>query len=249
MSLNFKIRALQWFNHIPALFGIYYVFYTREYYWLVISLISFLIIGVIATVVSLHRMLTHKAFKTYPWLEKFLSFITVYSTLGPSIAWVGVHRLHHATADTEKDPHSPHNGILKVWLGYGWNVENIPLSYVKDLMKSKLHRWMFDNYFKIIFATAILLTIIHPLLAVFVYFLPAVMTFHGTSAVNVLSHTHGYRNYDTRDKSTNSWIANIISLGDGWHNNHHRNPSNYYSGERWWEIDPCGWLIKLIKIN
>ena len=44
-----------------------------------------------------------------------------------------------------------------------------------------------------------------------------------------------------------SWVANFVSLGDGWHNNHHGSPSAWYTGKRWWELDPMGWIIWVIK--
>jgi stearoyl-CoA desaturase (delta-9 desaturase) len=62
-----------------------------------------------------------------------------------------------------------------------------------------------------------------------------------------LTHYHGYRNHNTNDCSTNSWISTLITYGDGWHNNHHYNPSNFTTQEKWWEIDPAGWIIRLIK--
>ena len=94
-----------------------------------------------------------------------------------------------------------------------------------------------------------LLILINPVLWLFVYVVPASMTVHLIGVVNVLGHRHGYRNHDTPDRSTNSWIANIVSLGDGWHNNHHARGNNYYAGEKWWEWDLMGSLIKLIKID
>jgi stearoyl-CoA desaturase (delta-9 desaturase) len=202
----------------------------------------------------MHRLLTHRSFKTYPWLENFLSYLSVFSTIGPTINWVAVHRQHHATSDREGDPHSPYvdgkfsfKEAANVWLGYDWNVPNIPVSYVKDLIRNKTHKFILKNYFKIIIITSIILLSIDPLLWLFLYVVPASLTNHLIGLVNVMGHVHGYRTYDTVDKSTNSWIANLVSLGEGWHNNHHNNPKKYYSGEKWWEWDLMGLLIKMIK--
>jgi stearoyl-CoA desaturase (delta-9 desaturase) len=247
--MNLKIRLLQLFNNSIALFGLWYVISTGNYYWLLVTFVSYFIIGVISVVVTLHRMLSHRSFKTYKWLENILIFLTVFSTVGPTIAWVGLHRYHHVTSDTDKDPHSPHNGVFKAWTGYKWKVDNIPLSLTRDLFRQPLHRFIFNNYFKIIIIAVVLLAIINPLLPVFIYFLPATMTLHGTSIVNILGHLHGYRTYNTRDKSTNSWIANLVSFGDGWHNNHHNCPANYRAGELPHEWDLCATFIELIKID
>jgi stearoyl-CoA desaturase (delta-9 desaturase) len=70
------------------------------------------------------------------------------------------------------------------------------------------------------------------------------------SALTVIGHTHGYTNYTINDSSKNSWLANILSLGEGWHNNHHAQPWNHRQGHRWWEIDPPAWVIEnIIRTN
>lgn len=256
MNLNTKVRLLQTFNHILTIPSIVYALYTHQYYLLCIAFLSWLVIGPISSVITLHRLLTHRSFKTWPWMETGLSFISVISTVGPTISWVALHRQHHATSDREGDPHTPYiNGkfditqAVKVWLGYDWKIPNIPVAYVKDLMRSPIHKFIFNNYFKIIFAFSLLLILINPLLWLFVYVVPASMTVHLIGVVNVLGHRHGYRNYETKDCSTNSWIANAVSLGDGWHNNHHANPNRWYAGEKPGEWDLMGSIIKMIKIK
>jgi fatty-acid desaturase len=255
MNLNTKVRLLQAFNHVVSLPAVVYAIYTNQYHLLWIALISWLIIGPISSVVTLHRLLTHRTFKTYQWLETLLSYISVISTVGPTISWVALHRQHHATSDRPGDPHTPYvNGkfsitqAIKVWMGYDWHIPNIPIAYVKDLMRSPTHKFIFNNYFKIITVFSLLLILIDPVVWLFVYVVPASMTVHLIGVVNVLGHSHGYRNYETKDRSTNSWIANIVSLGDGWHNNHHARPQHYYAGEKWYEWDLMGLLIKLIKV-
>lgn len=256
MNLNTKVRALQAFNHIATIPAVWYALHTEQYYLFIIAFVSWLVIGPVSSVITLHRLLTHRSFETYPWLEKILSYISVISTVGPTISWVALHRQHHATSDREGDPHSSYENnkwkfisAIKVWLGYDWQVPNIPVRYVKDLMRNDTHKFIFNNYFKIIFAFSLILLLLDPMLWLFVYVVPASMTVHLIGVVNVLGHRHGYRNYDTQDRSTNSWIANIVSLGEGWHNNHHAKPKNWYSGEKWWEWDLMGLVIKLIKTN
>lgn len=256
MNLNTKVRLLQAFNHIATIPAIAYAVYTQQYYLFAIAFAVWFIIGPVSSVITLHRLLTHRSFKTYPWLEKILSYVSVISTVGPTISWVALHRQHHATSDREGDPHTPYINnkfnlieAIKIWLGYDWKVPNIPIRYVKDLMRSSTHKFIFNNYFKIIFAYCILLILVDPMLFLFAYVVPASLTVHLIGVVNILGHSHGYRNYETKDKSSNSWIANIVSLGEGWHNNHHARPGNYYTGEKWWEWDLMGLIIKGIKTN
>ena len=58
---------------------------------------------------------------------------------------------------------------------------------------------------------------------------------------------HGYKNHNVEDESRNSWIASLITLGEGWHNNHHANSKAWNNQERWWELDPPAWIIRAIK--
>ena len=81
------------------------------------------------------------------------------------------------------------------------------------------------------------------MLGIFLYCLPATLALQTTSVVNVLGHGHGMRPHDTRDISTNSWIADLISLGEGKHNTHHMYPRLYKLGP----YDFIGWFIERIK--
>ena len=256
MKLDTKIRLLQMFNHLVSIPAVIYAVISQQYWLFLVAFISWLIIGPISSVITMHRLLTHRSFKTHPLIEKILSYISVISTIGPTISWVALHRQHHATSDRLGDPHSPYKNsrfdfkeAIKVWWGYEWTIPNIPVGYVKDLMRDPTHKFIFNNYFKIIFAFCAILILFDPTLWLFVYVVPASMTVHLIGVVNVLGHWHGYRSYETVDKSTNSWIANLVSLGDGWHNNHHARPGNWHSGERWWEWDLMAQIIKLIKIK
>jgi hypothetical protein len=38
----------------------------------------------------------------------------------------------------------------------------------------------------------------------------------------------------------------FLTLGEGWHNNHHRFPRAARNGLYWWEIDPTWWTIRAL---
>lgn len=256
MSLNTKVRLLQTVNYLFSVLLLAIIYNTGEYSYLIYTLISWFLIGHVSTIITLHRLLTHRSFKTYKWLEKFLSYLSVFSTVGPTISWVALHRFHHQYSDNLYDPHSPYidgkfsiKQALKVFFGYDWHITNIPIGYVKDLMRSKTHKFIFNNYFKIIFIGILILLLIDPLLVLYVYCLPATLTVMTIGIVNVFGHGHGYRNHNTSDNSTNSWFASLITLGEGWHNNHHKHPTNYTTREKYYELDLMGLVIKLIRVK
>lgn len=234
-----------------------YVAINDQWHWLLVTLVSWFFIGMVGSSITLHRLLSHRSFRTYPWLEKFLTFISVYTTMGSTLSWAALHRFHHKNADENHDPHTPNidkkfnlKQGLKIWFGYGWTTSSVDIrTLCKDLIDDPLHCWIHLNYFKIIIVTSIILILIDPYLWVFVYAIPACMVQHVAGITNVLGHSHGYRNFETNDLSTNSWICNLFTLGEGWHNNHHADPSKYYLGHKWWEWDLMGRVIQLIRIN
>jgi stearoyl-CoA desaturase (delta-9 desaturase) len=86
------------------------------------------------------------------------------------------------------------------------------------------------------------------LFLIFVYAIPACLCLHSTSAIIVIAHIHGYKSHPLKnDQSRNSWIANLITLGEGWHNNHHAKPYAWSNWERWWEFDIPSLVIRVIK--
>ncbi len=246
MSFNLKIRLFQLFVQVMAVFSLGYLFVTGEYYWLWYTLPAYILLGPIGIGLVLHRLLTHKTFKTYTWLENTASVLSVFCTLGPTITWVGLHRFHHANSDTDLDPHAPMHGKFKAWTGIGWKIPSIPLKFVKDLMRSKLHKFILDNYFKILIIGILLVTAINPVLVLFAYFLPCALAFHGVNAINVYGHTYGYKNFDSGDHSTNNLIVHFFTW-DCLHNNHHKYPGAWNNKVKWWEFDPLSYIIRVIR--
>lgn len=256
ISLDRQIRLIQWSCHILAIPAVIWALYNQQYYWLIVSFLGWIVFGGISIVVVLHRLICHRSYKTWDWLEMLFTYMTIPSTVGPTIAWVALHRYHHRCSDSERDPHSPIvNGkfsfiqSLNVWLGWDWKVRTIPVSFGRDLLKHPRHRFIFDHYWKMMFTWWAFLFIISPKLWLFLYVVPTSWSLNSLGTLNILGHWQGYRNYDIKDNSTNSWIANIIAFGDGWHNTHHARPDKWHLQEKWWEIDIAGEFIKLIKIS
>ena len=77
-------------------------------------------------------------------------------------------------------------------------------------------------------------------------FISTVLLFHGTCCINSMAHVFGKPRYETGDDSKNSFLLAIITLGEGWHNNHHRYQSSARQGFYWWEIDPTYYILRLL---
>lgn len=245
---NTGVRGLQIVNHLLLFYGTYYAIVNDLYHLLVVSLLINYFIGVLGINIGFHRLISHRSFKTNIYIEKLLSIIGVLTTVGSPIAWSAVHRRHHQVTDTIEDPHSPHVlGKLKAWFGF-WNYKNFNAKLIKDLRKDIWYKKLHKNYFYIIMMYCMILFLLDPLYVIYVYAIPACLCLHSSSAGIVFAHMYGYRNHELgNDLSRNNWFANIITLGEGWHNNHHANPRAWSNWEKWWEVDIPSLIIRVIK--
>lgn len=248
MTHNQIVRGLQAINHLVLLFGIWYVITTGEYYLLGVSVIAYVFTCMLGINIGYHRLISHRSFKTYDFIEKIFSILGVLTVVGSPLAWTAVHRQHHRYVETDKDPHSPYVlGKFNAWIGR-WNKDPLDLKLVRDMRKDKFQKFLHNNYLAIIISYCTFLAIINPLFVVFVFSIPACISLFSTSVVIVIAHYQGYKTYDLKhDQARNSWVTHLLSLGEGWHNNHHAKPYQWKQGEQWWEFDPPSWVIKLIK--
>lgn len=239
-----KFKILHSVNHLIAIYGIWYFITMGSAFEVLLCFLMFLYAGIIGVNVSLHRYYAHRSFETTPMKERLLLWSTLLTSLGSPAMWCSVHRLHHSHSDTDLDPHNPRKiGIIKTWFTI-WPTLRIPKPLIKPFLRTKEQRFIHNNYFLLSGAIIVLLCLIDPKWAAILYCLPAIGCFHGASAIGVLPHFWGYRNHQIKDESRNNWVASIISLGEGWHNNHHAHPYRWKQGEKWWEIDPPAFFIK-----
>lgn len=227
--------------------GGWFVYSTSNYHYLVVSLLVYWFIGVLGINIGMHRLASHRSFRTHLWIEKLLLLISVITTVGSPLAWVALHRQHHKCAEQEGDPHSPYRlGKFRAWFGL-WDKVILDPRLIKDIRKDKFQKFLHKYYLLVLVIYAIALLLIDPWLIVFAYAIPACLCLHSTSAIIVIAHSHGYKTFECNDESRNSWIASIITLGEGWHNNHHANPRDWNNQYKWWEFDVTAWIIRLIK--
>ena len=211
-----------------------------------------------------HRYFSHKTYHTSRFGQFLLALWGATAVQRGALWWAYHHRHHHKHSDDAEDAHSPHvHGFW--WSHIGWitSRRNFPTDYstIRDLAKYPELVWLnrFDTIIPIIFATAIwglgwMLEIYAPGLHTtrwqmlwWGFFVSTTVLFHGTSCINSLAHLMGRRRFATGDDSRNSWILSFITLGEGWHNNHHRYMSATRQGFYWWEFDPTYYGLKLLS--
>lgn len=209
-----------------------------------------------------HRLLTHKSLKVPRWLMYVIVAGGYLCLMGSPIVWVGVHRLHHQKSDEVGDPHSPRRGFkhaLYGWMFKTYEVQNDEelRKQAADLMKDPIFRWCGDSHspaqaqrcLAVNIGVRIIIFAAFGLSAMLMNALATGIVFWSTQAVNAVCHlrSQGYRNFNTREDSTNVWWVAILSLGEGWHNNHHGVPKSARHGIRWWEFDFTWCTIWLLE--
>ncbi len=261
-------QKVNWQRTLPFIFlhlGCLAVFWVGASPVAVGAAVFLYIIRMFAITGFYHRYFSHKTFKT----SRFMQFL--FAVLGNSsmqrgpLWWAATHRHHHQHADHEQDIHSPvMSGFL--WSHIGWltSMKNFPTAYKSIPDLSKYPELVFLNRYDqtVPFAYGFLmlaigwgLQVFFPALGVTVgqffvwtFFISTTVLLHGTLFINSLAHVWGKRRYETDDDSRNSWLLAFITLGEGWHNNHHRYPHSVRQGFRWWELDLTYyglWLLSL----
>jgi stearoyl-CoA desaturase (delta-9 desaturase) len=241
--------------------------WNRELYWgdVVIFVVMYVPIGLGVTV-GFHRLLTHRSFKTSPWMRGLLGILGTMSVEGPVISWVSDHRKHHAYTDRPGDPHSPHvdhgvglRGALRglAHAHLGWLFDHSERGsrerFAPDLLADPVIGFI-DRTFvvwsllglAIPFGLGVLIggSIDAGLIAML--WGGAVRIFllhHVTYSINSLCHFFGRRRFETGDESRNLlWLA-PLSFGEAWHNNHHAFPTSAFHGLGASELDVSGLVI------
>lgn len=249
LTHNQIVRSLQIFNHVLLIIGVLSCWFLNQWDWLLVSVYFYIITGMLGVNIGYHRLLSHRSFQTYKPIENLLSLIGVVTTIGSPMAWSAIHRQHHKSADKPDDPHSPYQlGKFRAWMGF-WNYLPLSPKLIREMRKDRFQKFLHSYYLQIVVVYCLILFAINPWLVIFGYAIPACLCLHSTSSIIVIAHYHGYKLYQINDQSRNSWIAHLMSLGEGWHNTHHAKPYQWQHGEKWWEIDPPSWIIRLIKIQ
>lgn len=234
--------------------------------WIEVSclLLSFLLTGLGITL-GFHRYFTHQAFKACTPLRLILAAAGSMAFEGPIISWVADHRRHHRYTDQMGDPHSPHAprhggrfgrlaDLFHAHVGWIFAGPMSPYSvYAQDLLKEPAMVLMERTY---LFWAGLSLGL--PWVYGYVLGGPdhaiGCLLFGGcvqvvllqqvTWTINSLGHTYGYQTYKTGGQSQNNVIFAILTLGEGWHNNHHAFPRCAFAGLKSHEFDPTGLIVR-----
>jgi stearoyl-CoA desaturase (delta-9 desaturase) len=230
--------------HIGAVAALFFV----DTGAILIAVILWIMSGSLGIGVGYHRLLTHRGFKTYRWIEYFLAWCGTLALEGGPMFWVATHRVHHQKSDKEGDPHTPREGPW--WAHMGWILlgramhhdSTILRRYVPDLARDPVLVWLSKWHWTTNIGVGLVLLAFGGIpYVLWGIFFRTTWGLHSTWLVNSATHIWGSRRFDTRDDSTNNWWVALLAFGEGWHNNHHAHPTSARHGLAWYELD-MNWI-------
>jgi stearoyl-CoA desaturase (delta-9 desaturase) len=210
-----------------------------------------------------HRCFSHRAFRVTRPMQLMGACLGASAAQRGPLWWVAHHRRHHQRTDRIGDPHSPViDGLPRshvLWMfapaNRGTDSQVVPdLAAYRELrLLDRYHHVMPGLYAAGMFGLGVALHAVWSgshtsglQMLVFGFSISTVLLYHATFAVNSLGHTIGSRKFDTNDESHNNWWLAILTLGEGWHNNHHRFPYAARAGLAVWEADMTWMALRLM---
>ncbi|MCA9305337.1 MAG: acyl-CoA desaturase [Phycisphaerales bacterium] len=211
-----------------------------------------------------HRYFSHRTFRTSRPVQFLAAFLGTMSAQRGPLWWAAHHREHHRHADDPPDPHSPR------WLGLLWshtlwfmtekgratNWRAIPdwKKFPELVWLERLHIIGPITLVALLAGLGFLLAHNAPSLAtspaqlvVWGFGVSTTILYHATFTINSVAHSIGTRRFDTGDDSRNNWFLALLTLGEGWHNNHHGYAGSVRQGFYWYEFDPAYWILRALS--
>lgn len=256
-----------WVRVIPFIFlhiACLTAFYTGLSTTAVVVCLSLFWLRLFAITAFYHRYFSHKSFSANRFWQFVFALIGNMSAQRGPLWWAAHHRAHHQYADTDKDLHSPvRRGFW--WSHVGWFTCDASfrtdMKRVKDFSRFPELVWLdrFDAFAPfllvcLLFVAGEILAATQPQLetnglqlVVWGFFISTVLLFHATVTINSLGHIWGTRRFKTKDDSRNNALLALVTLGEGWHNNHHRYAASARQGFYWWELDITYMVLKAMS--
>jgi stearoyl-CoA desaturase (delta-9 desaturase) len=234
--------------HLAAVLGVVWLGWSWKGFALAIALYYLRMFGVTG---GYHRYFAHRTYRTSRVFQFILAVLAQSSMQKGALWWAAHHRDHHKYSDTKLDPHSwREEGFW--WSHVGWilsrDTEDTDLKKISDMARFPELRWLNNYHLVPGIALSVGLWLIGGWWAlIWGSFVSTTLLWHGTFTINSLSHAFGRRRYATTDDSKNNFLLALITMGEGWHNNHHYYPRATCQGFFWWEIDMTYYVLRALS--
>jgi stearoyl-CoA desaturase (delta-9 desaturase) len=254
------LRVLE--RHVGVLIAVLFVPLSWPLFWLALGSFGIRMFGIEGIN---HRYFSHRSYKANRVVQFFLALIAVQAGQRGSIWWASKHRTHHKHAETEKDPHSPvSHSFLEAYVTWFRKPKNaaLDLDEIPDFARFPELRWL-DRYYTVPFYGGAILLFLACHYGLFGpsidgisgllwgFYFPGFLVLHATSMVNTFAHMPelpgGYRRYEVLDRSVNRPALALLTLGGGFHNNHHRYAAGARAGFAWYELDISYYVLRIMQ--
>ena len=259
-------EKVEWFRCLPYvaihLAALLAFLYPVTLPCILLALLSYLI-RMFAITGFYHRYFSHRTFKAGRLVQFIGAFVACSSGQRGPLWWAAHHRRHHRHSDTEEDVHSPHTKSF-IWSHTLWFMTDYSVPTFKGEVRDwlKFRELVFLNRFDWI-PVVLLASVCYALgesawfqtwtglsgatTLIWGFLVPSIFLYHATFAVNSIAHLFGTRRYETKDSSKNNFLLALLTLGEGWHNNHHFYPASARQGFRKREVDLTYYGLKIMS--
>ena len=238
-------------THLLAVAAVLYVSMV-QFSWWSLGLGTFYALACSMSITAgYHRLFAHPTHRAHVVLRIMYLFFGSASVQNSALKWSSDHRLHHGKVDGEEDPYNIKKGFW--WAHLGWVLHHTPESdytNVRDLKKDPFVMWQHNHYLLTVGITTILTPLLLGLLwgdplgaFLLAGALRLVIEWHSTFSVNSVAHYIGTRPYSLASSARDSFLTALITMGEGYHNFHHRFANDYRNGIRWFHFDPTKWWV------
>lgn len=202
--------------------------------------------------VAAHRYFSHDQFEVNSFGRLILGLMATIGMYSPINYWIVQHKHHHRYSDKAEDLHSPVKGLLHASLLWPFKANVIQSAFsdkASGLLLARANRdkviKFYSQYFVPINVLFLFLLFLIDNMIAFAYLGGCILDYFRIGLINSICHLDipgNYKNHNTNDSSRNSLILGLITLGFGWHNNHHNDGKKLILTERWWEVDIEGYI-------
>ena len=238
--------------HLLGIAALAYLwFYPPAMASVILGVVCYLYCGLGITM-GYHRLFAHPTYRASTPVKAALLLAGAGSVQNSALKWSSDHRAHHAHTDTDRDPYDSRKGLW--WSHMGWifygDERGTDERRVRDLLQDPWLRWQDKHYVMLAITVTLLIPLAlgslwgDPIGAVLVAgILRLLCQWHATFTINSFAHKIGTRPYCQDSSARDSTLIALVSMGEGYHNFHHRFPMDYRNGPRWWQFDPTKWLV------
>ncbi len=234
--------------------ALYTVHYGFAWWMPLLTLGMYTLVG-LSICAGYHRYYSHKSYECSPLIQGFFAIFGAMAVQNSILLWCAGHRVHHSKVDSDWDPYSIKRGFWWAHILWIFEESHYDLDNVRDLKADPIVQWQHRWYKSIGLIVGFgLPTLIgayfgNPIAGLlWGGFLRIVIIHHTTFFVNSLAHHVGSQEFDSEVSARDNWMVALVTLGEGYHSFHHRFPSDFRNGIRWYQWDPAKWFIRGMRL-